>query len=158
MRCYRARKLISLSLDKELDERGRKALESHMEACPTCAAIQAAWQKAWSAMASKPPVPPVPADLLDSLIARMDRPQKAAQKAARQMPRRLVFVQAAGVVVSLILGVSFGLFLSEPRAGTAGKDAVMIVMPERKVVKEAFEESWVGWALDDEGGFQCDPR
>lgn len=86
--------LLSARLDDELDPVTARAVDQHLQACPSCRREMVEVDEARQALRSAPPVAP-PTDLADDLVRRR-----------RRADRRGSIVAAAAAAVALVVSVA----------------------------------------------------
>ena len=124
MKCDRAEKLLSASLDGELDAQDLLPLRDHLDRCPRCRAARMEWQSYGEHLKSAPlPITPGLKGAWNDIRQRMRQDEKPRRwKPAYPFP--MYWVSAAALLV-----VTMGIFFLYP-GDPAPTDSKIFAMAE----------------------------
>jgi predicted anti-sigma-YlaC factor YlaD len=113
MRCQKARKFISLAMDRRLEQAGVSELDAHLHVCPACREWQQ--QQSWLLGLVRTPRVLAPGhDFQASVMARIATSSKRPQVfALSRLILRPVMLRAA-MVLLLVVSAATGFFLGAP--------------------------------------------
>lgn len=116
MRCYTAKKLIDLWLDKELDESRSSALIQHLQKCPSCNAIAEKSRKI-NTMLSSDENPEFPSWIHNRIVD-----QARMHESTRKTLKRRYNLQTIPVSMAVLMSLYVGLLVGAKTFETVNTD------------------------------------